>query len=95
MKITNSVGVFNSTLANGTPVIVPVPNIMLPITVWVNPAAGDGILVEYRVSADSPWKPWPAGTVTAYTEDARTCPVSDLRFTRASGSSTNSTIGVA
>ncbi len=84
------------TLADGTPVVVSFSDgVRIPMTVWVNPAAGDTVRVEYRVDADAPWVAWPKGNATAYTDDSLDSPVSDLRFTRVAGSGTTSAYGVA
>lgn len=82
-------------LADGTAVVVSLAGAVLPLAVWVNPAEGDTVTVEYRIDDDAPWQAWAAGAVTAYADDVLIGPVSDLRFTRTAGSGTTSAYGVA
>lgn len=82
------------TLANGDSVFLSVGNFAPPISVWVNPTPGDTIRVEYRCDPLDDWTPWPKGDVTTRTDDVLDGPVSDLRFTRVSGSGTTSKFGV-
>jgi hypothetical protein len=72
----------------GTPVVLPVRT--YPVSVTVIPGAGNTSLCEFSTTSENltpVWQPWPAGTVSATTNDAIISPITALRFTRVSGSS--------
>lgn len=82
-------------LANGTAVVVKATGLELPATVWVDPAAGDTVTVEYQGGASASWVAWPNGAVTAYSAAVLDGAVYALRFTRSAGAGTTSKYGVA
>lgn len=83
-------------LADGTAVVVSLTGAVLPLAVWVNPAAGDTVKTEYRVDAVAPWvEITDMSPATSYKDIALDGPVSDLRFTRTAGTGTTSAYGVA
>lgn len=86
---------WRGTLASGSPVEISLGGRRPPLTVWVNPAVGDTVRVEYRIDAAAPWTSWENGDVTSYSDIVFSGPISDLRFTRTSGSGTTSKYGVA
>lgn len=79
------------TLLNATPVIVNMVFCPLPCTVAVKPNAGDSIRVEYSLDEATTWRTWPAGDATDYTEVKMAGSVTDMKFTRITGSSSLST----
>jgi hypothetical protein len=81
-------------LPDGNPVVVALGGVASSVfRASVNPASGDGILVETGTSAAGPWTPWPRGAATS-ADDATLYPgtpvVTHMRFTRAAGSGTTS-----
>ena len=82
------------TLPDATPVVVDISGRSAPTTVWVDPATGDTVRVEYRVDSSAPWRVWDKGDVTAYADDVTDGPVGWLRFTRTDGAGTTSAYGV-
>ena len=82
-------------LTNGTPVVFKMVGVELPATVWVEPAAGDTVTVEYQGGGSASWVAWPNGAVTAYSAAVLDAPVYALRFTRSAGAGITSKYGVA
>lgn len=85
----------SGTLANGTPVVVATEGAPIPATVWVVPAAGDTVLVEYSLDSGVSYDNWAKGSVTARANDVLNSGVTHLRFTRTAGAGTTSTYGVS
>jgi len=85
---------FNRTLADGTAVVVEAKWLDYPLTVWVNPVAGDTVTVSYSCDGGTTYANWPSGAVTAYTEDVLVSGVTHLKVQRTAGSGTTSTYGV-
>jgi hypothetical protein len=85
----------NSVLLNGTPVVMQMVGIPIPTTVWVVPAAGDTVLVEYSMDGGATYENWPNGSVTARSEDSLVSGVTQLRFSRTAGSGVTSTYGIS
>lgn len=80
----------------GTPVVVDLSKNAAPYSVTLIPGSGNTSKVEYSVSPNagtSPgsanWISWPSGTVSAITNDVYAGKLTALRFTRVSGSSTD------
>lgn len=82
------------TLPDATPVVVDISGRPAPTTVWVAPAPGDTVRVEYRVGSSAPWRIWDKSDVTAYADDVTDGMISGLRFTRIDGTGTTSAYGV-
>jgi hypothetical protein len=82
-------------LANGVAVVVPMLGASIPSTVWVVPAAGDTVLVEYSMDNGVTFENWPNGSVTARSKDTLVSGITHLRFSRTVGSGTTSTYGVS
>jgi hypothetical protein len=81
-------------LTDGSPQVVPLSGAVLPLTVWVNPVAGDTVTVEYQPGVNGPWLAWPNGAATAFSSAVLDAPVEALRFTRSAGAGITSTFGV-
>lgn len=94
MMVAVDTSVVRGTLDDATPVVIDVSGRRPPLGVWVNPAAGDTVRVEYRIDSSMPWRSWEKGDVTAYADDVAECPLSHLRFTRIAGTGTTSAYGV-
>ncbi len=58
-----------------------------PATIWVTPVAGGSMKIENSVDGGVTWTAWPAGTVTAHTEQVLYAPAGQLRATVVSGAS--------
>lgn len=82
------------TLSSGTAVVVSMTGAPIPATVWARPGAGDTVTVSYSTDNQANWNTWPAGAVTAYTEDALLSGITHVRFQRTAGTGTTSTAGV-
>lgn len=82
-------------LTDGTAHVVSVAGAHMPLSVWVDPAEGDTVTVEYRMHPDAPWVDWAKGDVTDYADDVLDGPVDALRFTSAIGLGSVSAYGVA
>ncbi len=80
-------------LTNATPAEIDVSTNRGNMTVYVRPAAGDTVTVEYTLDGTN-WTAWDNGSVTAYSVDILDAPVLALRFTRSSGSGTTSAYGI-
>lgn len=85
---------YRNVLKDGAAIVMQLGGLDLPRTVWVNPAAGDTVTVEYREHLEAPWTAWPNGAVTAHSVDVIDSPVQALRFTRTAGSGTTSAYGI-
>ena len=85
---------FSGTLGSGTAVPVAMAEVEFPSTVWVRPAAGDTVSVEYSCDGGTTYTAWSHGPVTAYTESVFDAPITHLRFQRTAGSGTTSAYGV-
>ena len=81
-------------LVNGSPLIIPMLGAPLPALVWVRPAIGDTVLMEYSTDNGVNYASWPNGSVTVYSEDALILGVTHLRVTRTAGTGITSTYGV-
>jgi hypothetical protein len=81
-------------LPPGATLMEIVQGVLAPYTVWVEPATGDEVTVEYRVSAAQAWQAWPSGPVTAYAENRIRSNIHSIRFT-SDGGATGSQCGVA
>lgn len=74
----------------GTPAELPIRT--YPVSVTLIPGAGNTSLCEFSTTSLSKtpvWQPWPAGVVSVTTNDAIVAPITALRFTRVSGTSTD------
>lgn len=89
----NSLAATSGVLTNSTPVKVDLAANTATLTVYVRPAAGDTVTVEYTLDGTN-WTAWDNGSVTAYSVDILDAPVLALRFTRSSGSGTTSAYGI-
>jgi hypothetical protein len=77
------------TLPPGSRTVSVLENTQVPVTVWVEPAAGATMNVRFRTAQNKAWQAWPAGSVSAFTEYRLKSPVQALEFaagTEASGS---------
>lgn len=81
-------------LLNGTAVVLDLVGLQLPATVWVQPAAGDTVTVEYRTDDAASWVAWTPGASTAFAKDTLTAPQASVRITRTVGSGTTSAYGI-
>ena len=81
-------------LADGVAVIFDMDGQGLPSTVWVNPVAGDYILVGASVDNGLTYVDWPAGAVGVYTNDILISGVTHLKVQRVSGAGVTSTWGI-
>lgn len=86
--------VSSGVLTSGSAVVVPMRGVGYPRTVWVNPAAGDTVTVEYQPGPGGPWVAWPNGAATAFSSAVIDAPVEGVRFTRSSGAGITSAYGV-
>jgi hypothetical protein len=82
-------------------VVVNMIGASCPCSVWVKPASGNAMLVEYSVEdnatvnpAQVAWLPWPNGAVTTTTMAILDSPVTALRFSRTVGISSSNAYGV-
>lgn len=89
----NSLAATSGVLTNSTPVQVDLAANTATLTVYVRPAAGDTVTVEYTLDGTN-WTAWDNGSVTAYSVDILDAPVLALRFTRTAGSGTTSAYGI-
>ena len=74
----------------GTPVVLLVRT--YPASVTLIPGAGNTSLCEFSTTSENltpVWQPWPLGTVSAAANDSIIAPITALRFTRVTGSSTD------
>jgi hypothetical protein len=99
MPITQTRGVMpglmiSGVLADGNAVTHAMRGMPLPCRVWVKPAAGDTVAVEYSSDNGVSYDPWPNGPVTANAEDGLDLGVTHLKFQRTAGAGVTSTYGV-
>jgi hypothetical protein len=85
---------YSGVLANATPVVVNMKDAPLPATIWVKPAAGDTVLIEYSLDNGATFADWPLGGMAAEAEDILDSGVTHLRATRTIGAGTTSSFGV-
>lgn len=85
-----------------TAVVVNLARYRAPISVALTPGSGNTSLCEYSLtpnaadpSVTAQWSAWPSGTVSIATTDSLLGPVQALRFTRVSGSSSDTYTVVA
>lgn len=78
---------------HGEEIEVTVGHRDFPMTVWVAPAGGDTVKVQYRTHEGAPWADWDNGTVSAYSDLAFIGPIRFLKYIRVSGSSVNTKFG--
>ena len=64
----NSLAATSGVLTNSTPVPVDLAANTATLTVYVRPAAGDTVTVEYTLDGTN-WTAWDNGSVTAYSVD--------------------------
>lgn len=87
---------FIRTLVDANPVIFPVfqlPNSISP-TAWWKPRTGDGITVEYSFDGGDTYEPPLITNTLTNSSDRLLSGITHVRFTRASGTGTTSTVGV-
>ena len=60
-------------------------SVEFPANVWVTPASGGSMKIENSVDGGVTWTAWPAGTVTAHTEQVLYAPPGQLRATVVTG----------
>lgn len=84
------------TLTNGNPVIFEIYKMLngFPLTVWAKPLAGDGITVEYSYNGGASYQPPIVTNTLVDWYDSLLSGVTHIKFTRASGTGTTSTVGV-
>lgn len=82
-------------LTSATPAILNVREADIPLTVWVVPASGDTVLVEYSMDNGVTFENWPNGSVVARAKDTLVSGITHLRFSRTAGAGTTSTYGVS
>jgi hypothetical protein len=82
--------VINQAVAVGSPSVIPVLGLPLPITVHAVPGPGGTLAVEYSCTDSAVanpgaanWSAWPAGTVSASASDSIVSPVVAIRVTAA------------
>lgn len=92
---------FSAANLGATAAVVDMRGAACPCTVWVRPAAGNTLRVEYAVEdaavttpANVQWFPWPNGDVNVASTGVLDSPVTALRFTRVGGLSDTNSYGV-
>lgn len=85
-----------ATLTSATPVIFKVYDMFngLSPTVWWKPLNGDGITVEYSLDGGDTYEPPLITNTLTSSTDRLLSGITHVRFTRASGTGTTSTVGV-
>lgn len=81
-------------LASGSARVQGLANAIFPMTVWVDPVAGDTVRVRYSTDGGTTWRDSSISGATAYQETVFDSPVTDLEFQRTAGSGTTSKYGV-
>ena len=82
-------------LADGTAMITDMDGQSIPSTVWVKPAAGDGVTVSASLDNGVSYLVWPAGEVTVDSCDVLDSGVTHLKVQRTTGSGITSTWGIS
>jgi hypothetical protein len=83
-----------SPLPPGSTLTENMQGVLAPYTVWVEPATGDTVTVEYRTAQGKDWQAWPPGPVTSYAEHRLGSQIHSLRYS-SSGGASGSQCGVA
>lgn len=86
--------VLTGTLTDGNAQTVSLRGMPFPLTVWVQPTNGDTITVSYSRDNGASYTTWPAGAVTANSDDALDSGYTHLKFQRTAGSGATSTWGL-
>jgi hypothetical protein len=86
--------VFEGALPDGAEKVHAMRGLPIPCRVWVEPAAGDTVAVEYSYNNGKTWKPWANGPVTVNAEDGLDLGVTHLKFQRTAGEGVTSAYGV-